>query len=108
MLSGYKIMWLVVTFDLPVTTKTERRRATGFRNLLLDEGFAMKQYSVYLRPVPNRATADALADRIGRQAPPEGDVSVMFFTDKQYGMTRNFSGRATRETEKKPAQFTLF
>ncbi len=32
----------------------------------------------------------------------------MFFTDKQYGMTRNYAGRAVKETEQKPAQFTLF
>ena len=49
-------------------------------------------------------------DWIGKRAPPppEGDVSIMFFTDKQYGLTRNFAGRAVEETEKKPAQFTLF
>lgn len=108
MISAYKIMWLVVIFDLPVGSKTERRRATGFRNMLLDEGFMMKQFSVYLRSCHNRAAADSLADRIGKRAPPEGDVSVMFFTDKQYGLTRNYAGRAEQETEKKPAQFVLF
>ena len=53
MLSAYEIMWVVVYFDLPVTTKVERRRATGFRNMLLDEGFLMKQYSVYIRHCSN-------------------------------------------------------
>lgn len=108
MLSSYRIMWLVVVFDLPVGTKAQRRRATGFRNMLIDEGFMMKQYSVYLRACPNRPAADALADRIGKRAPPEGDVSIMHFTDKQYGLTRNYAGRAIKETEKKPDQFTLF
>ncbi len=108
MLSSYKIMWLVVVFDLPVGTKTERRSATGFRNMLIDEGFIMKQFSVYLRACPNRPGADALAHRIGKRAPSEGDVSIMFFTDKQYGMTQNYSGRSLKETEKKPTQFTLF
>ena len=108
MLSSYKIMWLVVVFDLPVGTKTERRHASGFRNMLIEEGFMMKQFSVYLRACPNRSSADALADRIGKRAPPEGDVSIMSFTDKQYGLTRNFSGRAVKETEKKPTQLTLF
>ena len=101
-------MWLVVIFDLPVGGKVERRRATGFRNMLIDEGFTMKQFSVYLRACPNRPAADALAHRIGKRTPPEGDVSILFFTDKQYGLTRNFSGRALKETEKKPSQFTLF
>jgi len=108
MLSSYKIMWLIVVFDLPVGTKTERRRAMGFYNMLIDEGFMMKQFSVYLRPCPNRPAVEALANRIGKRAPREGDVSIMFFTDKQYGLTRNYSGRAVKETEKKPAQFNLF
>lgn len=101
-------MWLVVVFDLPVGLPAERRRATGFRNMLLDEGFVMKQFSVYLRANPNRPAAEALAARIGKQVPSEGDVSIMFFTDKQYGLTRNFAGRTVEETEEKPAQFTLF
>ena len=61
-----------------------------------------------LRACPNRPAVEALANRIGKRAPPKGDVSIMFFTDKQYGLTRNYSGRAVKETEKKPAQFTLF
>jgi CRISPR-associated protein Cas2 len=108
MLSSFQIMWLTVIFDLPVGIQAERRRATGFRNMLIEEGFFMKQFSVYLRACPNRSISEALADRIGRQVPPEGDVSIMYFTDKQYGMTRNFAGRAVKEAEKNPDQFTLF
>jgi CRISPR-associated protein Cas2 len=108
MLSPYRIMWLVVVFDLPVGTKAERRRATGFRNTLIDEGFIMKQFSVYLRACPSRSSADSLAERIGKRAPPEGDVSILFFTDKQYGLTRNYTGRTAQETEEIPSQFKLF
>jgi CRISPR-associated protein Cas2 len=64
-------MWLTVIFDLPVGTQVERRRATGFWNMLIEEGFFMKQFSIYLRACPNRAISEALADRIGRQAPPK-------------------------------------
>lgn len=106
--SAFKVMWIVVIFDLPVSTKRERRRATGFRNFLLDEGFMMKQFSVYLKVCANRAAADSLAERIGRHVPPEGDVSIMFFTDKQYGLTQNFVGKVGTETEEKPDQLNLF
>jgi len=106
--SAYQIMWVLVFFDLPVGSKSERRRATGFRKLLLDEGFIMKQFSVYLRSVNNRNVADALADRISRFVPPEGDISIMFFTDKQYGLTKNFYGKVIKEAEKPPAQLLLF
>ena len=46
----YKMGWLMVAFDLPVKTKEERKRATDFRNFLLDDGFQMIQFSVYARP----------------------------------------------------------
>ena len=53
-------MWCLVMFDLPVGTKTERREATQFRNLLLDMGYMMVQFSIYVRYTPtqsgNRAT----------------------------------------------------
>jgi CRISPR-associated protein Cas2 len=42
-LSGYRFMWILVMFDLPVGTKPERRAATRFRNYLLDEGYEMSQ-----------------------------------------------------------------
>ena len=39
MLSGYRIMWMVLMFDLPVTTKSQRKAAAKFRQWLLDEGW---------------------------------------------------------------------
>ena len=48
-LSGYRLLWLQVLFDLPVTTQKTRKAATRFRHFLLDQGFEMAQYSVYQR-----------------------------------------------------------
>ena len=48
-LSGYQLMWMLVTFDLPVDTPKQRKAATRFRNDLLDLGFEMSQFSNYLR-----------------------------------------------------------
>src|SRR5690606_23859296 len=45
----YRIMWVLVFFDLPTETKLERSVATRFRKHLLDDGFAMFQFSIYLR-----------------------------------------------------------
>ena len=44
-----KFMRMIVFFDLPVQTKTERRHATAFRNFLLKDGYHMLQFSVYAR-----------------------------------------------------------
>ena len=38
-LCGYRLMWVLVMFDLPVETPEERKVASGFRNDLLDLGF---------------------------------------------------------------------
>ncbi|MEI7775636.1 MAG: CRISPR-associated endonuclease Cas2, partial [Verrucomicrobiota bacterium] len=43
----FKMGWLMVTFDLPVGTKSQRKRATAFREFLLDDGFQIVQWSVY-------------------------------------------------------------
>ena len=50
-LTGWSMMWIICMFDCPVRTRTETRKATRFRNTLLDNGFVMKQFSVYLKPV---------------------------------------------------------
>ena len=43
-----KFMRMIVFFDLPVQTKTERRHATAFRNFLLKDGYHMLQFSCLL------------------------------------------------------------
>ena len=58
MLSGYRIMWVMVMFDLPTNTKGERAAASNFRNDLKDLGFEMVQYSVYIRFCGSQSKAD--------------------------------------------------
>ena len=57
-------------FDLPVSSQKERRRATRFRNDLLDLGFEMVQFSVYNRFSASKERAEALARNIGQLVPP--------------------------------------
>ena len=106
--SAFQAMWLCICFDLPVGEKEERRRATQFRNRLLDEGFTMKQWSVYMKYYKTRAQAEAAADRLGSTVPQMGKVSMIFITDKQFGMVWNYEGNLEAEVEKKPEQLALF
>ncbi len=106
-LSGYRIMWMMVMFDLPVMSEQERKAATGFRTFLLDEGFEMAQYSVYMRACGGREKVASLTARIGAAVPETGKVSIVSFTDRQYEQIVNFSGRR-RTTPEKPQQFTMF
>ena len=63
-------------FDLPVVEKNERKAATNFRNTLLDLGFEMAQFSVYLRFCTSQAQADVLAKRIEYALPENGKVNL--------------------------------
>src|SRR5690606_10848323 len=48
-LTQYRSMWVLVLFDLPTETRKERKAAGMFRKKLLDDGFQMFQFSIYLR-----------------------------------------------------------
>ena len=98
---GYRFMWMMVLFDLPVLTKRQRKRATKFRTDLLDMGFEMAQYSVYMKFCGSRPAADALTARVERRVPGQGRVSILVFTDKQYGRMRVFTG-GHKETARVP------
>lgn len=108
-LSGYRIMWIWVLFDLPVVTSTERKRATRFRNELLDLGFEMVQFSVYIRHAWSKEKAESFARQVGECVPEAGHVQLLFFTDKQYGQTQVFRGRSAQASPaEKPSQLALF
>ena len=108
MLSGYRLMWMLVMFDLPVVTKKERAHATKFRNFLMDEGFDRAQYSVYLRFCSGKEQAQTYTRRVEQALPPDGNVQIIYFTDKQYENIVSFSGTRRAAANKNPAQYTLF
>jgi CRISPR-associated protein Cas2 len=101
-------MWLFVFFDLPVTTKTERRAATTFRKRLLKDGFSMMQYSVYTRHCASRESAKVHVKRVKGFVPSKGHVAILQVTDKQYGMIQNFWGKRAKPVEKPPPQLEMF
>ena len=108
MLSGYRLMWMVVMFDLPVVEKAERKAATDFRNGLLDMGFEMSQFSVYMRFCTSAAQVDTYCKRVESGLPRGGKVNILQFTDKQYERIVSFHGKAKQPANKTPDQFDLF
>ncbi len=101
-------MWMMVVFDLPVVNLNERKRATKFRSYLLDLGFTMMQFSVYLRFTSGKEHAASLAQRIGRKVPYPGKVDIVFLTDKQYEAIVSFRGRKDEIKPSAPGQLALF
>mgnify|MGYP003587538770 FL=1 len=108
MLSGYRLMWMLVMFDLPVLEKAERKAASDFRKALLDMGFEMSQLSVYMRFCTSQTQLDTYAKRVETLLPAGGKVNVMQFTDKQYERIITFHGKAKQPALKSPDQFDLF
>lgn len=108
MLTGYRLMWMVVMFDLPVTEKAERKAATGFRNALLDLGFEMSQFSVYMRFCTSQTQVETMCKNVERCLPAGGKVNILQFTDKQYERAVSFHGRRRQAAQKAPDQFDLF
>lgn len=101
-------MWLFVFFDLPTNTKTERKHATKFRNMLVNDGFTMMQFSVYVRHCASKESFDVHVKRVKNNMPPYGLTSILGVTDKQYGNIKNFWGKIEKAKPEMPLQLELF
>lgn len=106
--SAYRIMWVIVLFDLPTETPDDRRRYADFRKHLQKDGFMMFQYSVYMRHCASRENADVHIERVKKWLPPDGQVSIICITDKQYGEIEMFDGCVKRAQASSPQQLLLF
>ena len=107
-LSGYRLMWILVMFDLPTDTKQQRKAASGFRDFLLDEGFERSQFSVYARFVNGKEAFATRVGRIERHLPETGDVQILNFTDRQYRDIIHFSDQGRRTARENPQQLVMF
>ncbi|MBR6659354.1 MAG: CRISPR-associated endonuclease Cas2 [Paludibacteraceae bacterium] len=106
--SEYRIMWVMVFFDLPTETKKDRKNAAEFRKKLLQDGFSMFQFSIYVRHCASQQNAEVHIKRIKAILPEYGQVGVMCITDKQFGNIELFSGKKVAVREPEPMQLELF
>lgn len=79
-----KFMRILVFFDLPVTTKAQRRAATQFRKFLVKDGYYMVQYSVYARICSGTDSVETHRKRLKAGLPTKGSVRMLVVTEKQY------------------------
>ena len=107
-LSGYRLMWIFVMFDLPVANREQSRKATKFREFLLDQGFEKSQFSVYARFCNGKEQFETYLRRIETNLPDRGDVHILTFTDKQYENIVRYSGQRRKRQQKNPDQLALF
>lgn len=95
-------------FDLPTDTKDARRAYTYFRKKLLQDGFTMMQYSVYIRHCASEENAEVHFGRVERFVPDDGEVRIIAITDKQFERMRIYWGKRRKPPEHPPAQLELF
>ena len=101
-------MWVIAMFDLPTDTPLERRAYTRFRKDLLEDGFTMMQYSVYIRHCASIENAKVHAARMARRVPAAGEVRFLTITDKQFGRIEIYVGKTRHAPPNSPAQLELF
>jgi len=101
-------MWIMVLFDLPTTTPEERKCSSQFRDFLLDHGFEMAQFSVYIKHTNGKEAAQSQIKKITTAMPPEGKVDILQFTDKQYENIVSLRGDRRIENRENPTQLVMF
>lgn len=107
-LNAYRIMWVLVFFDLPTETKKDRKQYALFRKRILANGFQMFQFSMYIRHCSSRENSEVHIKRVKTILPPKGHVGIMCVTDKQFGMMEIFRGREPAEAPETAQQLELF
>jgi CRISPR-associated protein Cas2 len=107
-LNEYRIMWVLVFFDLPTETAEERKIASKFRKEIMRDGFTMFQFSIYMRHCPSRENAEVHINRVKKELPEKGHIGIMCITDKQFGMMELFYGKKLAEKDNPYEQLELF
>lgn len=107
-ISEYRVMWLMVLFDLPTETKRDIRAYSVFRKNLMKDGFTMFQFSIYIRHCASMENAEMHIKRVKSFLPEFGKVGIICITDKQFGNIELFFGRKTFAPNAPGQQLELF
>ena len=97
-------MWIIVMFDLPTDTKTARKCYSQFRGHLMDDGFTMMQYSIYMRHCASDENAYVHVARVKAILPANGEVRIIKITDRQFEKIEVFYGKKRVSIENPPQQ----
>jgi len=104
----YRILWILVFFDLPTETKKERRIYTQFRKKIMADGFTMFQFSIYVRHCSSRENANVHIRRVKKLLPEKGHIGILTITDKQFGMMEIYFGKKVADAVPVPQQLEMF
>lgn len=107
-LNQYRIMWVMVFFDLPTETKADTRNYRKFVDVLEKDGFTRFQFSIFLRHCPSMENAMVHMKRVKINLPPKGHVGIIRITDKQFGMMEIYFSQKVEPPPQPVQQMELF
>lgn len=107
-INEYRVMWIMVFFDLPTETKRDIKAYTQFRKSLQKDGFTMFQFSIYIRHCASLDNANVHMKRVRSFLPEFGYVGMLCVTDKQFGSMELFYGKKPQEGITEGVQLELF
>ncbi|WP_434580676.1 CRISPR-associated endonuclease Cas2 [Sulfurimonas sp. NW15] len=110
-MSSFRVMWLMIMFDLPTKSKKDKKRYHWFHKELEKEGYMMLQYSVYGKIFASSDSAKygkkRIKDFVDRNI-KHGNIRILMFTDKQFSSMEIIIGEESIEEKNEPKQLLLF
>jgi len=108
-MSAFRIMWIVVMFDLPTQNKKDRKRYRWLSQYLEKETYVRLQYSVYAKVFSSVESANNGKKRFKeflKTNIKKGNVRFLMFTDSQFAKMEVVIGEPSKEEE--VTQLSLF
>lgn len=106
--SEYRVMWILVLFDLPTETKKDKKAYIDFRKNLQKDGFTMFQFSIYVRHCASKENAEVHVKRVKSFLPKRGQIGIICITDKQFGDIELYWGNNMQTVNTPGQQLELF
>ena len=102
-------MRLLVLYDLPVVSRSDKKAYAKFHKFLLRDGYDMVQFSVYARICNGIEAVEKHVTRLTANLPGAGSVRCMQVTEKQFTGIRVLVGRKReKESPKYAGQLSFF
>lgn len=95
-----RFMRLIVFFDLPTVSRSDKRAYVVFRRFLLDDGYDMIQWSVYGRIVNGYDAEQKHLKRLVENLPQQGSIRYLSISEKQFAGMKILLGTLTTQEQK--------
>ncbi|AOF48274.1 CRISPR-associated protein Cas2 [Tetragenococcus halophilus] len=96
-------MMLLVCFDLPRTTRVERKQANKYQKKLVELGFTRKQFSLYEREIKQKKTREKVIEVLRTELPSTGMITLYLLPNEVNDKQITILGEnAVKRTIRKP------